>query len=643
MAGYPYTSQVEDSPTRKSLIAAFDQLTKAQSDLATLIARVDTLETPAPAAPSTTTIVSTGGGGGGGGPAFGSFGPGDLIAVDSASTLIGLPDVIAGNVLLSGGINTLPSWGKLQLATHVIGTLAVNHGGTGLTTYAVGDLLYASGAAALSRLADVAAGSYLRSGGVGAAPVWSTPTLPNSATTGDLLYASAANVYSNLADVATGNALISGGVGAAPSWGKIGLTTHVSGDLPFSSFVQASAASKLVGRGSASGAGDFEEITLGTGLTMTGTTLSASGGAPGGSNTQVQFNNSGAFGGDADLTFVTDTLTATKLVAPTSVSTPSIITASGALTVTPAAGSNLNIALSTTGDFAVNTSQLYVDTSAAKVGIGTTSPTGIFQVGGSTNTDYPFYVTQGSSAGAFTGSYEVEIRTFAQAALHGMLICHNEGTAGRRILDLANSSGVVVQVDGLGKILGPSGSASAPTFSANTDANTGMYFDGADALKFSTNGTLRLNISSTGIHTMSAYGAGTATFDAAGVISSTSDERLKDIQGSYTGGLPEVLHLDPIRFRYRPESGMETSRTYIGFSAQNVMRVIPGAVGKSPLGYYSLNDRGILAALVNSVKTLQEEIAILAAALGQPLPDLTPIYHEGEDGIILPVLEDLHG
>jgi hypothetical protein len=37
---------------------------------------------------------------------------------------------------------------------------------------------------------------------------------------------------SRLADVATGNALISGGVGVAPSWGKIGLTTHVSGTLP---------------------------------------------------------------------------------------------------------------------------------------------------------------------------------------------------------------------------------------------------------------------------------------------------------------------------------------------------------------------------------------------------------------------------
>jgi hypothetical protein len=49
---------------------------------------------------------------------------------------------------------------------------------------------------------------------------------------GDLLYASTTTALSKLADVATGNALISGGVGVAPSYGKIGLTTHVSGVLP---------------------------------------------------------------------------------------------------------------------------------------------------------------------------------------------------------------------------------------------------------------------------------------------------------------------------------------------------------------------------------------------------------------------------
>jgi hypothetical protein len=63
-------------------------------------------------------------------------------------------------------------------------------------------------------------------------PATAGGTGQTSYTTGDLLYASSATALAKLADVATGNALISGGVGAAPSYGKIGLTTHVSGTLP---------------------------------------------------------------------------------------------------------------------------------------------------------------------------------------------------------------------------------------------------------------------------------------------------------------------------------------------------------------------------------------------------------------------------
>jgi len=46
----------------------------------------------------------------------------------------------------------------------------------------------------------------------------------------------------------------------------------------------------------------------------------------------------------------------------------------GALTITPTAGQNINFSLSTTGDFAVNTDQFYVDTSTGNIGVGTSSP-----------------------------------------------------------------------------------------------------------------------------------------------------------------------------------------------------------------------------------------------------------------------------
>ena len=60
-----------------------------------------------------------------------------------------------------------------------------------------------------------------------------------------------------------------------------------------------SATAKLLGRSTA-GTGALEEITLGTNLTFSGTTLNAAGGgggSPGGVTTQVQYNNAGAFDG----------------------------------------------------------------------------------------------------------------------------------------------------------------------------------------------------------------------------------------------------------------------------------------------------------------------------------------------------------
>jgi hypothetical protein len=63
-------------------------------------------------------------------------------------------------------------------------------------------------------------------------PATAGGTGQTSYTQGDLLYATSSTTLGRLADVATGNALISGGVGGDPAWGKIGLTTHVSGVLP---------------------------------------------------------------------------------------------------------------------------------------------------------------------------------------------------------------------------------------------------------------------------------------------------------------------------------------------------------------------------------------------------------------------------
>lgn len=63
-------------------------------------------------------------------------------------------------------------------------TVPVSVGGTGLTSYAVGDLIYASGATTLAKLAAVATGRVLVSAGVTTAPAWSaSPTLTTATLT----------------------------------------------------------------------------------------------------------------------------------------------------------------------------------------------------------------------------------------------------------------------------------------------------------------------------------------------------------------------------------------------------------------------------------------------------------------------------
>jgi hypothetical protein len=68
-----------------------------------------------------------------GGTGFASYAVGDLLQASTTSALAKLAAVATGNVLLSGGVGVVSSWGKVALTTHVSGTLPVANGGTGVT------------------------------------------------------------------------------------------------------------------------------------------------------------------------------------------------------------------------------------------------------------------------------------------------------------------------------------------------------------------------------------------------------------------------------------------------------------------------------------------------------------------------------
>lgn len=94
---------------------------------------------------------------------------GDLLYGSATNVWSKLTGVATGNALISGGVTTAPSWGKIVLTTHVSGILPAANGGAGT----INGILKADGAGNVSLAASgtdyQAAGTYvLRSGTLGA-------------------------------------------------------------------------------------------------------------------------------------------------------------------------------------------------------------------------------------------------------------------------------------------------------------------------------------------------------------------------------------------------------------------------------------------------------------------------------------------
>lgn len=89
-----------------------------------------------------------------------SYAVGDLLYADTTSTLAKLADVATGNALISGGVGVAPSWGKIGLSTHVTGTLAVSNGGTGATSLT--GVIIGNGTGAMTAVSSVTALQVLR-------------------------------------------------------------------------------------------------------------------------------------------------------------------------------------------------------------------------------------------------------------------------------------------------------------------------------------------------------------------------------------------------------------------------------------------------------------------------------------------------
>ena len=237
-----------------------------------------------------------------------------------------------------------------------------------------------------------------------------------------------------------------------------------------------------------------------------------------------------------------------------------------------------------------NNEQMRIDTVAngSSVGIGYTTLTGV-----------------GSNGLAVLGN--VGIGTSSPTSYAG---------GSNRTLQIYNSASANAELRISNSTTGTGASVGALIQQAGND----MYVWNASNsfMSFGTNASERMRIDSAGIVTMSAYGAGAATFSAAGVISSVSDETWKIKDGVPVDPDSMLKKLEPGYWYYNDEK-KETFGTAreLGFYAQNVNAAIgPEAApipeeGK-PWGYY---DRSVLAVTVMSLQKALATIESLTARI----------------------------
>ena len=196
------------------------------------------------------------------------------------------------------------------------------------------------------------------------------------------------------------------------------------------------------------------------------------------------------------------------------------------------------------------------------VGIGTNSPTYVFEVNGNVSLNNTLFVTESGDVGIGTSN---------------------------PIIDLAIG-----------------------------DSDTGLQQISDGVLTIFTNNAERMRIESDGrVFFTSSISSGLAQNLAINSVSfemvrDTSDERLKTITGDFNKGLDEIMGIKPKNFYFNSD---ESQTIYAGLIAQNVQEFIPEAVGSDADGYLYIGERTLVASTINAIQELKTENDALKATL----------------------------
>jgi len=320
-----------------------------------------------------------------------------------------------------------------------------------------------------------------------------------------------------------------------------------------------------------------------------GTWATPTAGSPGGSNTQLQYNNSSAFGGISGATTDGTTLTAVSPII---------------LNIAPAADFTITQNTNKTPFKSVNT--------AAANNTLTLS-------GGQT------------WLGTATGGYKLDVRdTTATSIVH--FSQGNADSGGYLVNNAADNAYMTA-----GANLNAAGSSwvakstTAVLFGANGGVTT-IYQDTGLTAGNNYTPTARFSIGTTGIITFNTtnYASCTAlTTTAGGVVSCTaSDARLKQDFQRFNNGLDSIRKVNPTIYKWR-EGTMysDGGKVHLGLVAQNARAANPLFVSEQGNGTLQLEPTAIQAASISAIQELDKKITALTALIEAQQKEINKLRH----------------